>query len=132
MRAIQLEMTDITADRHFAIDTTFVLFFLAVDMGQSVLNFNFGTILSFVTLIMLIALPYFLYERSIKPEFGSWAMGRTLIAFFAVILGIAYGQAIGSVLPESLRTVPFSLLIVAAMISIFMQFYDIIKVRLAK
>lgn len=129
---MQMEMADRLPDRHFAIDTTFVLFFLAVDMGQTLLNYNFGTLLSLTTLLMLIVLPYFLYERSIKPQFGSWAAGRALIAFFAVILGMVYGQTIGSVLPVSFRTVPFTLLIVAAMISCYMQFYDIIKVRLAK
>ena len=132
MRAMQMEMTDIAPDRHFAIDTTFVLFFLAVDLGQSILNYNFGTALSLMTLLMLIVLPYFLYERSVKPQFGSWAVGRAAIALFAMIFGVAYGQAIGSVLPDSFRTVPFTLLIVAAMISCYMQFYDIIKVRLAK
>ena len=132
MRALRMEMTDISPDRHFAIDTTFVLFFLAADLGQSILNYNFGTMLSLITLLMLIVLPYFLYERSVKPRFGSWAAGRAVIAFFAVIFGVAYGQAVGSVLPESFRTMPFTLLIISAMISCYMQFYDIIKVRLAE
>lgn len=129
---MQMEIAEIEPDKHFAIDTTFVMFFLAVDLGQSIVNYSFGTMLSVITLLMLIVLPYFLYERSIKPQFGSWALGRAVIASLAVIFGIAYGQAIGSVVPESLRTVPFTLMIVAAMISCYMQFYDIIKVRLAE
>ena len=129
---MQMDMTDIVPDRHFAIDTTFVLFFLAVDMGQSILNYDLGILLSLITLLMLIVLPYFLYERSIKPKFGSWVAGRAFIAFFAVIFGVIYGQAVGSVLPDGFRTVPLTFLIVAAMISCYMQFYDIIKVRLAK
>jgi hypothetical protein len=138
MRTLQMEMSeavpakDFAPDKHFAIDTTFVLFFLAVDTGQTILRPDLGTFLAGVTLLMLVTLPYFLYERSIKPAFAPWAATRAAIACFAVLLGIAYGSAAGNILPAGFESVPFTLLIVAAMISCYMQFYDIIKVRIGR
>ncbi len=118
------------ADKGFAIDTTFVLFFLAVEFGQIVTSFTFDTIFFAITLMMLLILPYFLPSED-KPSFGNWVLGRTLIAAFAISVGVMFKQSL-SVLPETFRFLPMTLLIVTAMLSCYIQFYGLLKLRLAK
>ena len=119
-----------TADKSFAIDTTFVLFFLAVEFGQIVNNFALDTIFFVITLLMLIILPYFLTSEE-RPKFGNWVLGRSLIAVFAISVGVMFKQSLG-VLPEMFRFLPMTLLIVTAMLSCYIQFYGLLKLRLAK
>jgi hypothetical protein len=119
-----------TADKSFAIDTTFVLFFLAVEFGQMLNSFALDTVFFAITLLMLIVLPYFLSPDE-KPKFGNWVLGRTLIAAFAVSIGVMFKQSLG-VLPEMFRFLPMTLLIVTAMLSCYIQFYGLLKLRLAK
>ncbi len=119
-----------TADKGFAIDTTFVLFFLSVEFGQIVTTFAFDTIFFALTLLMLLVLPYFLPSED-KPSFGNWVLGRTLIAAFAVSIGVMFNQSL-SVLPDTFRFLPMTLLIVTAMLSCYIQFYGLLKLRLAK
>jgi len=119
-----------TADKNFAIDTTFVLFFLAVEFGQMIGNFALDTAVFAVALAVLLVMPYFLPSED-KPRFGNWLLGRTLIAAFAVIIGAMFKQTLG-VLPETFRFLPMTLLIVTAMLSCYIQFYGLLKLRLAK
>lgn len=119
------------SEKSFAIDTTFVLFFLAVEFGQTLGSFAFDTVLLAITLIMMLILPYFLPSEE-KPSFGNWVLGRTLIALFAVILGVVFRQTLGTVLPETFRFIPMTLLIVTAMLSCYIQYYGLLKIRLAK
>ena len=125
-------MQDSLMDRRFAVDTTFVLFFLAIDFGQSAVGFGLDSILSAGTLGMLLVLPYFLPSSVEKPEFTGWLMGRILITVFAIALGIMYRQALGVVLPAEFRFLPMTLLIATAMVSCYLQFYAIIRFRLAR
>ena len=117
--------------RSFVVDTTFVLFFLAVDCGQ---RFTFGIdgMLSAVTLAMFVVLPYFLPFQGEKPEFERWLFGRVVIAAFAIVLGAMFRQALGVILPDMFRFIPLTLLIVAAMVSSYIQFYSLLRFRLAK
>lgn len=117
--------------RSFAVDTTFVLFFLAVDCGQ---RFTFGIdgMFSAVTLAMFVVLPYFLPFQGEKPDFERWLFGRVVITAFAILLGAIFRQALGVVLPDMFRFLPLTLLIFAAMISCYVQFYSLLRFRLAK
>ena len=126
----QIGRSSSTADKSFAIDTTFVLFFLAVEFGQMLNTFALDTVFFAITLLMLIVLPYFLSSDE-KPKFGNWVLGRTLIAAFAVSVGVMFKQSLG-VLPEMFRFLPMTLLIVTAMLSCYIQFYGLLKLRLAK
>ncbi len=114
------------------IDTTFVLFFLAVEFGRSVQMFSMDGFLMGTTMLMVLVLPYFLPSHFEKPEFATWLMGRGAIAVFGVGLGLVFRQSLGVVLPESMKYMPFTLLIVASMISCYLQFYSLMKLRLAK
>lgn len=130
---MELQQTRVweTERRGFAVDTTFVLFFLAVDCGQ---RFTFGVdgLLSAVTLAMFVVLPYFLPFDGEKPEFERWLFGRVVVAAFAIVLGAMFRQTLGVILPDMFRFVPLTFLIVAAMISCYIQLYSLLKFRLAK
>ncbi|CAN5532257.1 MAG: hypothetical protein ACR2M8_10015 [Pyrinomonadaceae bacterium] len=119
-------------DRNFSIDTTFVLFFLAVDFGTTLFSFGIDGVLSGITLSMLIVLPYFVNTLSEKPDFTPWVFGRIVISIFAIGLGILFRQSLGVVLPETFRFLPLTLLIVAAMTGCYIQFYSLLRFRLAK
>ncbi|CAN5460282.1 hypothetical protein BH18ACI3_BH18ACI3_21310 [soil metagenome] len=125
-------MQDSVLDRRFSVDTTFVLFFLAMDFGQSAMSFGIDTMFSGITLGIVLVLPYFFPSSSEKPEFMSWLVGRSLIAVFAVALGLMYRQTLGVVLPDVFRFLPLTLLIVTAMVSSYLQFYATIRFRLAR
>ena len=120
-----------SVDKSFAIDTTFVLFFLAIEFGQMISGFSLDNIFLAITLLMFITLPYFLASEE-KPSFLNWIIGRGLIAGFAVTLGWMFKQSLGVVLPETFRFLPMSLLIVTAMISCYIQFYGFLKLREVK
>ena len=117
--------------RTFTLDTTFVLFFLAMDLGQTSIGLSFESAFSVVTLAAFLVLPYFLPFRQ-KESLGSWLMGRVMVAATGVMFGIILGQAVGNLLPEAFRFVPMSLLIVAAIICCNIQIYGILKIRLAR
>ena len=125
-------MRDSVMDKRFAVDTTFVLFFLAIDFGQSMMGFGIDAVFSGLTLGMLLVLPYFFPSNAEKPDFRSWLLGRSLIAVFAVALGLMYRQTLGVVLPDAFRFLPLTLLILTAMVSCYLQLYAIIRFRLAR
>jgi hypothetical protein len=119
------------SEDNFTIDTTFVLFFLAIEFGQTLTSFGLDTIFLAFTLGSIAVLPYFLPMNN-KPKFGSWLVGRGLITGLAVILGVAFKQSLGVILPETFRFLPMTLLIVTAMASCYFQFYGFLKLRFVK
>jgi hypothetical protein len=120
-----------TADRGFAMDTSFVLFFLAIEFGQTISVLSLENVFLFLALLMVTVLPYFLSSGE-KPVFLNWILGRGLIAGFAVLLGFVFKQSLGLVLPETFRFLPMTLLIVTAILSCYIQYYGFLKLRLAK
>jgi len=122
----------LSIDRRFAVDTSFVLFLLAVDIGQSALSVGMDTVFSAATLGMLLVIPYFMPTESPKPGFSGWLAGRTVLALFGLGLGIMFHQALGAVLPEMFRYLPMTLLIVSAAVSCYLQFCAMIRFRLAR
>ena len=108
----------------FAIDTTFVLFFLALELGRSASGFGLDTLLLSITTLMMLVLPYFLPSGAESPAFGPWLALRGFVAVVGVGLGV--------MLPASLGFMPMTLLIIAATVSCYVQFYSLFKLRLAK
>ncbi len=129
----QVEKTRVAArsDSGFAVETTFVLFFLALEFGQSFRGFELESMMFATTLLSVIVLPYFLFSND-KTPFGSWVLGRMLIAAFAIFLGAIFKLSLGVVLPEMFRFLPMTLLILTAMVGCYIQFYGFFKLRLAK
>ena len=125
---IQNEMT---GEKSFGFDTSFLLFFLAVEFGRTVFSLTLDNIFLFLTLLMVAVLPYFILSDE-KPTFGNWLLGRSLIVGLAILLGAMFKQSLGVVLPETFRFLPMTLLIVTAMLNCYIQFYGFFKLRLAK
>ncbi len=123
--------SETATENGFAIDTTFVLFFLAVEFGQMLGSFGFETVFFAITLLILLVLPYFLSANETQ-SFGSWLLGRSLITALAISIGAMFKQTLGVVLPETFRFLPMTLLIVTAMLSCYIQFYGFLRLRLAK
>jgi hypothetical protein len=114
-----------------AVDTTFVLFFLALDFSQRA-GIGIEAVLSILTLIIFVVLPYFLPYDGAKPNFGQWVAGRVAVAVLGTVIGVVFGQAVGVFLPETFRFVPLTLLIIAGLISCYLRFYGLLRFRLAK
>ena len=120
------------ASGRFVMDTTFVLFFLAMDIGGSIGSVGLDGVISALTLGMFVVLPYFLPFSGEKPNFGGWAMGRLLIAAVGILAGSALRASAGAVLPEATRYLPMTLLITSGIFCTYSQIYGIIRVRLAR
>jgi len=118
--------------RSFTLDTTFVLFFLAMEMGMVTFAWNFESVLSAFTLAAFLVFPYFLSSTDETNGFVRWLTGRSFVASAGVMFGLVLGQATGKLLPETFRFVPMSLLIVAAIICCNIQIYGIMRDRLAR
>ncbi len=116
----------------FSIDTTFVLFFLALELGRTADVLAFDTFLLTVTTMMVLVLPYFLPSESEPPAFKLWLTGRMSIAVVGIAVGFGFQRSIGVLLPDFLKFVPMTALIIAAMVSCYFQFYGLMKLRLAK
>ncbi len=119
------------SERGFAVDTSFVLFFLAVEFGRTFLSLSLDNIFLFLTLLAVAVLPYFLASDE-KTNLTNWLLGRSLIGTFGILLGAIFKQSLGVVLPETFKLLPMTLLIVTAMLCCYIQFYDFLKLRLAK
>ena len=120
------------ASGRFVIDTTFVLFFLAMDIGGSIGSFGLDGVVSALTLAMFVVLPYFLPFSGEKPEFWGWSIGRLLIAAVGILAGSALHASVGTILPEGARYLAMTLLITSGIFCTYSQIYGIIKVRLAR
>ncbi len=118
-------------NRGFSIDTSFVLFFLAIEFGQSFAGFGFESIFLVITLLTVAVVPYFA-ESGERPEFRNWLIGRAAILVFAVVLGVIFKQSLGVVFPAEFRFIPMTLLIVSAVLSCYIQFDGFLRLRLAK
>lgn len=118
--------------RPFVLDTTFVLFFLALDLGASVSGVGIDGLLSSMTLILFVFVPYFLPFEGERPEFGKWVIGRAAIALIAVMIGLMFRQTVGVIVPEHFKHLPMTLLIGSVIFSGVVQFYAIMRMRLAR
>lgn len=116
----------------FGIDTILVLFFLALEYGRAVEFLSVDALLMLTTMAMVLILPYFLPSKSARPTLGSWLKLRTSVAVVGLGLGVLYSRSAGIVMPESLRSVPMTFLILTAMVSCYVQFYGLLRLRLAK
>jgi glucan phosphoethanolaminetransferase (alkaline phosphatase superfamily) len=132
MQTIEGIRETVSSESGFVVDTTFVLFFLALEFGRSLASFGIDSVLLGNSLIMLAIVPYFLVNASIGRDFGKWLAGRSVITVFATLLGVVFDQTICLVLPDVMRYIPMALLIVSAMTSCYFQFYSLLRLRPAK
>ena len=116
----------------YGVDTAFVLLFLAMEYGRSVRVFTADGIMMAITAAMVVVLPYFLPSSWNAPAFISWLVARSAIVLAGLVFGAVFNYSIGRVLPESAKFMPMTFLILASMISCYVQFYGLLKLRLAK
>lgn len=116
----------------YGIDTLFVLFFLALEYGRAVQLFSIDGVLMLTTMAMVMILPYFLPSKRTRPTLGSWFKLRGLVAVTGLTAGVLYSRSVGFVLPESLKFAPMTFLVLTAMVSCYIQFYGLMRLRLAK
>lgn len=116
----------------FGIDTILVLFFLALEYGRAVQFLSIDAVLMLTTMGMVLVLPYFLPSKSARPALGSWLKLRTSVAVVGLALGVLYSRSVGIVMPGSLKFVPMTFLILTSMVSCYVQFYGLLRLRLAK
>lgn len=114
------------------IDTAAVLFFLALEYGRNIRLFSADGVLMSITMAMVLVLPYFLPSNWSRVSFGSWMISRSLLMFGGLVVGAVFGVSVGTVLPESMRFMPMTFLILAGMISCYIQFDSLMRLRPAK
>ena len=118
--------------RGYGMDTMIVLFFLALEYGRAVQAYSMDGLLMGITMAMILALPYFLPSTADRPTFLNWILARGAFALTGMIFGVVLKQSTGTTLPDSLRFMPMTFLILASMVSCYIQFYGLMKLRLAK
>ena len=116
----------------FGMDTTLVLFFLALEYGRAVRMLTIDGILMAVTMAMIVVLPYFLPSSFQRPAFFNWLMGRTCVMALGLAFGASLTAGINAGLPPGLRFMPMTFLILTAMISCYVQFYGLLRLRPVK
>ncbi|MEJ7624926.1 MAG: hypothetical protein WKF34_13110 [Pyrinomonadaceae bacterium] len=112
----------------FGLDTLLVLIFLGIEYGRAVTALSMDGLLMGSTMLMVLFLPYFLPSRYDKPAFLNWVFGRAAFLSMAIVLGFGIGPALRSTLPFS----PLTPLILVSMISLYVQFYALLRLRVAK
>lgn len=126
------KLSDIAYGGTISIDTSLVAFFLSLEYGRAVQMLSVDGLLMGTTLLMVLTLPYFLPSRFEKGRFGDWMIGRGAVAAVGMIAGVLLSRGMGSVVPEVLRSLPMTLLILASMVSAYVQFYQLFKLRPVK
>jgi hypothetical protein len=116
----------------FGIDTAVVLFFLALEYGRAVRVLTSDGVLMATTMAMIVVMPYFLPSNCQRPAFFNWIMGRTCVLASGLALGATLTAGINAGLPTGLRFMPMTFLILTAMISCYVQFYGLLRLRPAK
>ena len=114
------------------IDTAAVLFLLAFEYARVIRALETDGILMSITMAMVLVLPYFLPSNWSRTSFGGWMISRSLLMLTGLVAGAAFGMSVGTVLPASLRFMPMTFLILAAMVSCYVQFYGLFKLRTAR
>jgi hypothetical protein len=101
----------------FSIGTTFVLFFLSFEIGQTL----FAIVLVSISLIV-----------NDKPKIGSWLFGRGLIAVSAIVLGAVFKRSLGILIPEVYGYLPTMLLMLSAVLYCYFLFFSFFKLKQVK
>jgi hypothetical protein len=116
----------------YGLDTLLVLLFLTVEFGRNVDLWSVDGALMALTMAMLAVLPYFLPMSGMVASFGKWMAVRFAIAVSGMTLGLSLRLWAGGDVTASASSLPMTLLIMAGMVSCYLQFYGLMKLRLAK
>ena len=122
--------TAVGSEEAIEFDTSLVLFFLAMDLGQKAGILSVENLLMAVAFVAVMFAPYILSGDG--KGFANWAFGRSVIGGLGLLVGIAFGASVGTLLPDMFEFLPFTLLIMAAMASVFFTFSGLLGVRTGK
>lgn len=114
------------------LDTAAVLFFLAMEFGRAVELLSIEGLFMGITMFMVLVLPFFLPSGIESESLTSWIVGRSIVAAAGVSLGLGISRSAGTFLPEIVAFLPMTLLILASMLSCYIQFYGVMKLRPVK
>jgi hypothetical protein len=123
----ELIKQNLRQDNRVFFETTFVLFFLSLDLGQNLFAFGFDVAFLGFTVLAIAVLPYFLPSAD-EVGLAAWMTGRGAIALLGVLGGLAFNQLLGGVLPEALSILPLVFATIAggaACIAMFAGFFKV-------
>jgi hypothetical protein len=112
------------------IDTSYVLFFLAMEFGNGLNGFSLDNIVLGTTLVSVLVLPFWLNRE--RTNITEWILVRGIIAILAIGLGVIFRQNLGTLIPEIYGYLPMTFLIISGMLSVYFQFYSFLKLRIVK
>lgn len=110
-------------------DTSFILFFLAMDIGRN--PFSFESLFMVPVLAIVLVAP-FLITASGDQSLLSWIGGRAAIGFAGIIAGAAFSVFLGTLIPESFAVLPFALVVVASLVTVLFSFASLLGFRLVR
>jgi hypothetical protein len=116
----------------YGLDTGLVLFFLAMEFGRGVQIFSMDGALMSTTMAMLVVLPYYLPTYIDCPSFTHWMVVRSAVSVIGITIGFGLRQTVSAAVPDTASFLPMTFLILAGMVSCYIQFYGLMKLRLAK
>jgi hypothetical protein len=112
------------------IDTSYVLFFLAMELGSGLGNFRLDDMVLVITTLSVLVLPYWLNNE--RTNITEWILVRGIIAMSAIGLGVVFRQNLGVLIPEIYSYLPMTFLIISGILSVYFQFYSFLKLRTVK
>ncbi|MCB1025686.1 MAG: hypothetical protein KDB79_14915, partial [Acidobacteria bacterium] len=86
------------------------------------------TLLMVVALFAVAVFPFFLMTDE-DISIGQWLSGRASIVGLALLLGALFNMSVGVVFPEVFSFLPFTFLMLTAMVSCYIQFYKFFRFR---
>lgn len=124
--------TEEPAGHLFTLDTTIVLFFLAVETAQNV-SLGAGPLaVSIATLATFVVVPYCFESAGTGGSLARFIVGRLIIAVFGVGVGVLFARSLGTAFPDWFAYLPMTLLLFAAMFAFSTWFFNVVGFRLAR
>ncbi len=128
---VRAEAADEAGSFH-SVDTSIVLFFLAMELAASAGGNGLDLGLSLLAIAAFAVLPYFLPGSHESMPFLHWLFGRTAIAFLGGLTGLGFAYAVAPAAAPAYASLPMTLLIFAAFVSCLVQLYVMMKASLAR
>jgi hypothetical protein len=110
-------------------DTAAVLFLLALEYGRAVEIFTLDGLFIGATMLMVTLMPYFVPSGLHLAFWGGWLARRCVVAIVGLWLGWALTRLAG---PNVFGSLPLAMLIFATLLSGYIQFYSLLRMRSVK
>ncbi|REJ78619.1 MAG: hypothetical protein DWQ47_03990 [Acidobacteria bacterium] len=111
-------------------DTSFIVFFLAMEIGRTGSIFALENIVMLPALVAVMVAPFYFLPEDMS--YSRWFAGRAVIAGLGLIIGAAFGAAVGPLFPEVFSFLPFTFLVMASMVTAFLSFASLLRFEEAR